>query len=419
MSHMTARTTDALRHLGHPSRPLDGAAATAAVGAMIAALFAGSTLLTPLYIIYQHQYGFSRITLTLVYAVYVVGNLASLMWFGRLSDTFGRRATALPAIGVTIVGSLVFLFATGTAELYVGRILTGLGISVGAGTATAWLAELIASKDKSRATIAATSANFLGIALGAAIAGVLAQYAPWPLHLSFVLYILVLVALAVLIALTRETVAHPRFDLSRLSLRSPLGVPRDIRTQFVAPAVAGFGALALVGFYAAIAPSVLVERLHETSHAVAGALLFELGIVSAATLVLTGRLSSRTAMLWALALMIPSVILVVAAQLAASMPLMLVATAACGVAAALGYRGSLQVINEIAPSDRRAEVVSSYLLCVFCGNALPVIGVGVLATLASPAVASLAFAALIIVFAVVALVFGTRLTPAPASASRR
>jgi hypothetical protein len=98
---------------------------------------------------------------------------------------------------------------------------------------------------------------------------------------------------------------------------------------------------------------------------------------------------------------------------------MLVATAACGVAAALGYRGSLQVINEIAPSDRRAEVVSSYLLCVFCGNALPVIGVGVLATLASPAVASLAFAALIIVFAVVALVFGTRLTPAPASASRR
>ena len=410
MPHATVRTAETLRHVGRTFHPLDGTAATAAVGAMIAALFAGSTLLTPLYIIYQHEFGFSRITLTLIYAVYVVGNLASLMWFGRLSDTFGRRATALPAIGVTIVGSIVFLFATGTAALYVGRILTGLGISVGAGTATAWLAELIAARDKSRATIAATSANFIGIALGAAIAGVLAQYAPWPLHLSFVLYIAVLVALALLIARTRETVAEPRFDLGRLRLRPQLGVPRDIRTQFVAPAVAGFGALALVGFYAAVVPSVLVARLHESNHAIAGALLFELGVISAATLMLTQRLSSRAAMLVALALMIPTVVLIVAAQLTASMPLMLVATATCGVTAALGYRSSLQAINEIAPADRRAEVVSSYLLCVFCGNALPVIGVGVLATFASPAVASLAFAALIIVFAAAALVFGARFT---------
>jgi predicted MFS family arabinose efflux permease len=408
MAHATARTADVLRHLGHVSHPLDGTAATAAVGAMIAALFAGSTLLTPLYVIYQHEFGFSRITLTLVYAVYVVGNLASLMWFGRLSDTFGRRATALPAIGVSIIGSFVFLFATGTPALYLGRVLTGLGISVGAGTATAWLAELIAAKDKSRATIAATSANFIGIALGAALAGVLAQYAPWPLHLSFVLYLGVLVALALLIAWTRETVAKPRFDLSRLSLRPQFGVPHDIRTQFVAPAAAGFGALALVGFYAAVVPSVLVERLHESNHAIAGALLLELGVIAAATLVLTQRASSRTAMLWALALLIPSVILVVAAQLVASMPLMLIATAACAVAAALGYRGSLQVINEIAPADRRAEVVSSYMICVFCGNALPVIGIGVLATFASPAVASLAFAALIIVFAVGALIFGAK-----------
>jgi MFS family permease len=416
MSHMTARTSEALRHLGHVSRPLEGTAATVVVGAMIAALFAGSTLLTPLYVIYQQHFGFSRITLTLIYAVYVIGNLASLMWFGRLSDTFGRRAMALSSIGVTIVGAIVFLFATGTAALYIGRILTGLGISVGAGTATAWLAELIAAKDKSRATIAATSANFLGIALGAAVAGLLAQYAPWPRHLPFVLYIVVLIALAALTALTRETVPQPRFDLGDLSLRPRLGVPRDIRTQFVAPAVAGFGAMALVGFYAALAPSILVERLHESNHAIAGALLFELGILSAATLVLTQRVASRPAMLWALALMIPSVTLIVAAQLMGSMPLMLVATAVCAIAAALGYRGSLQVVNEIAPADRRAEVVSSYLLCVFCGNALPVIGIGVISMLASPSVASIAFAALIIVFAAAALVFAARFTGRPGAA---
>jgi len=146
-------------------------------------------------------------------------------------------------------------------------------------------------------------------------------------------------------------------------------------------------------------------------------LLLELEIIAAASLVLTQRLTSRVAVLWALALMIPSVVLVVAAQLLASMPLMLIATAACAVSVALGYRGSLQIVNEIAPTDRRAEVVSSYLLCVFCGNALPVIGIGVLATFASPSVASLAFAALIIVFAAGAFVFGARFTARPPSAA--
>ncbi|HLH88378.1 MAG TPA: MFS transporter [Xanthobacteraceae bacterium] len=410
MSHVSARTAEALRHMAQGSIQLEGTAAAAAVGAMIATLFAGSTLLTPLYVIYQQQFGFSRITLTLIYAIYVLGNLASLMWFGRLSDTFGRRATMLPAVGVTIAGALVFLFATGTPALYVGRVLTGLGVSVGAGTATAWLAELIPARDKSRATIAAVSANFVGIGLGAAVGGLLAQYAPWPVHLPFVLYIVVLLAIALLTTRTRETVARPHLDPGRLSLRPQLGVPRTIRGEFVAPAVGGFGAMALIGFYAALAPSVLATRLHESNHAIAGAMLLELGVIAAIILVLTPRLSSRAAMLWALALMIPAVLLIVAAQLTASMPLMLIATAACAVASGLGYRGTLQVVNEIAPPDRRAEVVSSYLLCCFCGNALPVIGIGVLTTITNASIASFAFAGLIVVFAAAALVFGARYT---------
>jgi MFS family permease len=126
------------------------------------------------------------------------------------------------------------------------------------------------------------------------------------------------------------------------------------------------------------------------------------------TIIATQALASRTAMLASLALMIPSVALVVAAQALGSMIILVVATALCGIASGLGYRGSLQVANEIAPEDRRAEVVSSYFVCGFSGNALPVIGVGVISTYAGPSIASAAFAALIIVFAVVALIFGAR-----------
>ncbi len=392
-----------------PEKELTGRAATAAVAALVGVLFAGSTLLTPLYVMYERQIGFSRITLTLIYAVYVIGNLAALLLFGRMSDAVGRRRVALAAMGVAIVGALVFL-ADNLVSLYVGRVLSGLAIGVGAGTGTAWLAELIGEEDKTRSTAIATSANFIGLAIGALTAGLLAQYAAWPLTLPFLVYVAALVAVAALVRRTQETVERPAARLAEAPLRPKISVPRTIRAQFVAPSVTGFGSLALVGFYAALAPSMLSENLHQTSHAVAGALFFELAVVVAGCIVVTQQLSSRAAMLWALALMGPSVVALVAAQTLGSMTVMIAATALCAVSAGLGYRGSLQVANQIAPEDKRAAVVSSYFICGFCGNALPVIGVGVLSTLASATVASLAFAGMIIVFAVVAFVFGLKYT---------
>ncbi|MER8630009.1 MFS transporter [Mesorhizobium opportunistum] len=394
--------------LAHTQEAVRGdALAIPTVAAMIAVLFAGSTALTPLYIIYKQQFGFSQITLTLIYAVYVVGNLAALLVFGGASDVVGRRPAALAAMGVAIVSGLVFLFAENVLSLDIARILSGLGIGIGAGTGTAWIAELLPNADKSRASIIATSTNFLGLGFGALVSGLLAQYEPWPLRLVFIVFLVALVVVTILVWRTPETIAKPG-GVNQISMRPQLSVPQEIRARFVAPAVTGFGAMALVGFYAALAPSILAQQLHETNHAVAGALFFELAIVAAVSIVVLKQVQSSKVMLAALALMVPSVLLVVVAQMLASMVLMIAATACCGVVAALGYRGGLQVVNEIAPDDRRAEIVSSFFVCCFVGNALPVIGIGTVSTYASPIAASLAFAAMIIVFAVVALAFGLK-----------
>jgi MFS family permease len=390
-----------------PATPLHGTAAIVVVALMVGVSFAGSTLVTPLYIMYEQAFGFSKIMLTLVYAVYVVGNLLALLMFGGLSDQIGRRRAALPAIAVCAASALVFLFAQGVVALFVGRALIGLGVGVAAGTGTAWIAELVAEKDKSRATTIATGSNFLGIALGPLASGILVDTAPWPLRLSFVAYLTVVIVTAALVWRTRETVARPH-RLADISLKPRVGVPAAIRAPFIAPAVAGAGAMALIGFYAGLAPSILAENLHRQSHALAGGVVCELGLMVALAIVLTRNVPSRAAMLWAMGLMIPSVGLVVAAQVFASLALMLAGTALCGVASGLGYRGSLQVINQIAPADRRAEVLSAYFICCFSGNALPVIGVGIITVLVGPIAASASFAAMIALFAVVALGFGLK-----------
>jgi MFS family permease len=136
------------------------------VATMLAAMFVGAILPTPLYPLYRQEFGFSGITLTLVYAVYVLGNLLALLLFGRLSDQIGRRITSLPAIGVGIVGAIVFAAAAGTPWLFAGRALSGFSTGLASGTATAWIAELYAGPQQGAAARIAAAGNFFGVFAG-------------------------------------------------------------------------------------------------------------------------------------------------------------------------------------------------------------------------------------------------------------
>jgi MFS family permease len=114
-------------------------------------------------------------------------------------------------------------------------------------------------------------------------------------------------------------------------------------------------------------------------------------------------MKSRGAMLTGAALLIPAVVLLVVAQALQSVIILMMGVVVTGVAAALGYRGSLQVINEIAPKEQRAEVIASFAIVCFIGNGVPVIGVGVLSSLYSPWLATLSLAILTALLAVIAL----------------
>lgn len=369
-------------------------------------MFMGSTLLTPLYALYAERFGFSQIVLTLVYATYVIGNLAALLLLGRISDHIGRRRTAWPAILVAVTGTLAFLFAQSPAWLFVGRAVSGLAIGIATAAGTAWLAELEPPEHRARAALVATTANFIGIAAGPIVAGLLAQYAPAPLRLSYLVYLFVLAVTALIVVLAPEPVVERD---GRFSVHPRIGVASAIRPAFVSPAVTAFCTFAFIGFYAALAPSLLAQKLHQTNHAVGGAVVGELFIVAALANFLARRLSSRSAMLAGLAVQLPALALLVAADALASLPLLLVATAIGGASAALGYRGSLEVVNAIAPEDRRAETVASYMLACFVGNSLPVIGVALLAAAtASDDIALDIFAATVAVLAIFAFLFGQR-----------
>jgi MFS family permease len=392
-----------------PSRALANIALTL-VAFELGVMFVGAILPTPLYPLYRQAFGFSGVTVTLIYAVYVLGNLLALLFFGRLADQIGRRKASLPAIAVGIGGALTFAFAAGTPWLFVARALSGFCTGLAAGAATAWIAELYAGRVAGAPARIAAAANFFGCATGPLLGGLLAQFAFWPLQLPFYVYLVLLCASAVGICFAPETVRHP-LSLAEASFKPRVGIPPPIRLQFLAPAVAGFATFSLMGFYGALIPTLLGESLHQTAPAIAGIVVCALYGVAALTILSTGRLPSQATMLIALVLLPPSVWLLVGAQLARSLPLLFGAAALGGIAGGLGYRGSLEVVNRIAPADRRSETVSSYLIACFAGNSVPVIGIGFLSVQLGSLTAHMIFAAVITALAGLAFWTGVKFAP--------
>src|SRR5579859_4320813 len=112
-------------------------AATAFLAAM-----AFSTVPTPLYVLYAKKDHLSSLTITIVFAVYAVGVIASLIGAGHVSDWLGRKRVLLTAIAVEVAASIIFLSSTSLPELLVARLVTGLGVGAVTATATAYLHDL-------------------------------------------------------------------------------------------------------------------------------------------------------------------------------------------------------------------------------------------------------------------------------------
>ena len=384
--------------------------AVTAVAAELGIMFIGAILPTPLYPLYREAFGFSGVTLTLIYATYVLGNLTALLLFGRLADQIGRRPASLPAVAVGIASAVVFAAAQGTAWLFVARAISGFSTGLASGAATAWIAELYAGSDKSRAARVASGANFFGCAAGPLIGGLFAQFAFAPLRLCYLAFLVLLCGAAGAILVPRETVMQPK-PLGDIDLRPRIEVPPGIRLQFVSPAVTGFATFSLIGFYSALIPSLLGETLQQSAPLIAGGIVCELFLIAAVAILTSGKLASQAASLAALLLLPPSVWILVGAEVGHSLALLVFAAALGGLAGGLGYRGSLEVINRIAPADRRSEVVSSYMIALFAGNSVPVIGIGFLSAATTALTAHVIFAAVVTVLAGLAMLTGLKFPP--------
>ncbi|AXG76468.1 MFS transporter [Streptomyces paludis] len=347
-----------------------------AAAAVFAVGMAGTTLPTPLYGLYREQLGFSELMVTVVFAVYALGVIATLLLAGNVSDEVGRRPVLLCALGLSAASALCFLFEGGLPALFAGRLLSGFAAGLLSGAATVTVLELAPPGRRARAGLAATAANMGGLGCGPLLAGLLAQYAPWPLRLPFLAHLALVAGAAVLTWSLPETVAQ---RVRRPRLRAPgLTVPPEVRGVFVPSALAAFGGFALLGLFTAVAPSFVAQTLGVRNLAVSGALVFSVFLASTAGQALMGRVGVRAGLPAGCLVLVAGLVLVGASLLVESMAL-LVAGALCGgLGQGLAFRAGLTAVSGAAPPERRGGTVSAFFVIAYLGISVPVVGVGAL-----------------------------------------
>lgn len=342
----------------------------------LASLMSAASAPSPIYPLYQQRWGFSAFTLTIIFAIYVVALLATLLVVGSLSDHLGRRPMVISALLLIALSMLLFVHADGVGGLLAARVMQGVATGVGTGTLSA---AIVDSQPHPRLGAAFTgAAPTSGIALGAVLAGALVQYAPAPRQtvywVLFGLY-LVLAVLALGLPDHRDEHRSSRSHVLR-TLRPGVGIPAVARSTFYPAVPSMCGTWALGGLYLSLGSSVLGSLLGVTNHLVVGIVLgvfFGGGAVGAV-------LSHQVPQPWRSALgfvaLGAGVLLTVGATVVPSLPAYVVGSAVAGLGFGSTFAIVLAQLSAVAPPRERGQLFTTTFVVSYVAFSIPAVLAG-------------------------------------------
>lgn len=221
------------------------------------------------------------------------------------------------------------------------------------------------------------------------LAGPLAQYAPLPTRLCFLVDAgFLTVAVAGVLIVPEPVRAEHRFQLRPQRLR----VPARTRPVFVPAVTAGFASFAVAGLFTAVAPVFLGSLLHVNNRAVTGLVVSALAFASVVAQAASARLPNKPTLAAGCGVLILAMGVLAAALAARSLPLLVAASVISGLGQGAAFRAGLAMVNDAAPAELRAAVNSTFFITLYVALTIPVIGVGAASEEFGLATAGIAFA---------------------------
>jgi MFS family permease len=347
------------------------------LASILVSLLGSSSAPTPLYAIYQQHWGFSPITDTVVFGIYAVAVLSSLLIFGRISDYVGRRPVLVTALIVQALAMVVFITADEVGALLTARVLQGLSAGAAVGALGAGMLDI----DARKGGFLNSFAPLLGTASGVLASGLIVQYLPAPTRLVYAVLLGIFVLQALTVLALNETVSRKPGALA--SMVPEFKLPRSARVSVAIAAPVMFAMWALSGLYGALGPAITQTLVHSTS-VVWGGLPLLVFTGSAGLAVVMLRSASTQAMLpISIGTLVVGVLITLLSIASGnggtpSVIEFFAGAAISGFGFGSGFQGCIRlVVPQVEPHERAGVLSLLYVVC-YVGMGVPAVIAGVL-----------------------------------------
>jgi MFS family permease len=335
-------------------------------------LYAAAGALMPLLVVYQEQWQFPPMLLTVAFAVFAVGFLAAVLTVGSLSDHVGRRPVLVGALIIQLISNVMFLVAPDVEWVIAGRIVQGLATGAATTAFTAALVELAPPNRKGLGAVLGSVGLTGGLAVGSLLAGLAIQFTTAPNAIVFT--VLTVVTMLGIVALAPETVTRAPGALRSLIPR--VAVPPTARREFAAAAPVIAAVWMVAGLSGGLAPSMVHSVFGVNSGLLSGLSGFGSPAMSAVSGLAFARLHPRRAMTIGIFASIGGAIGIVSGILGGSLAIMLIGQAIAGAGFGASFTASLQLIVPLAAAHQRAAVVASVYLVSYLAFGVPIVIAG-------------------------------------------
>jgi hypothetical protein len=396
------RTANPLASTAPASGRLARPAALWLQASILVTYLAASTAPSPLYALYREAWGFSALTLTLVFSTYAFTLLAALLVFGSLSDFRGRREVIIVSLVLEFASLLVFRHADSVGWLIAARAVQG----VATGIATSVLSAGMQDLHRERGALLNSIAPLLGMGAGALGAGALAQFAPAPTRLVYDVLLAILAAQMLAAFWLPETVTRRAGALA--AMRPQLAVPRRARATLWQVLPVNTAQWALGGFYASLAPSLarIVTGLH--SPLLGGAVVAALVLSGAVAVLVVRTRPARVALAGGTVALVLGLGVTLAGVQWHSTAAFFAGSLIAGLGFGSAFNGTLRSLVPLAEPHERAGLMSTFFVLSYLAFSVPAIAAGLVAGRVGLQAASLGYGLLLVVLAGIALAMMAR-----------
>ncbi|AOA59790.1 MFS transporter [Acinetobacter larvae] len=338
----------------------------------------GTALPSPLYPLYQQLWQLQPSHISYIFVAYMFGCLATLLFLGRSSNSFGFVRSIQIGLAFVILGLLLSVLAENAYQLAFGRFLIGIASGLISTSAMLGLIYTIPPEHQTSAPQLSSIITVAGFGIGPLFGGSIAQFSAHPLISP---YIPIIVA-AIFSFFSLFLVKQQSFYRQNFSMAPHLELPsHNTHRTFYIASFAAFCAFSCFSLFASLAPSFIRDIIPWHGPLVSGATITSILMISLCIQIIAKRLAARSCLQRGFLMLICSCAILLCSILLQQSWLFFVSVICAGIGHGLSLMGAFATIHRITQSNNRSAVMATYLFIAYWGTILPIMAVGYLADL--------------------------------------